>query len=885
MSDDIIKDATGLTTSFREIDKLIKSMTANLKEFGTAMKGAKGSSFLGNTGGIGAAGLGNSGQSMMPNSLADVLSANRRMNLRGAINSAALNFGTTAIAAGFQGMPDVNATMGRASGFYSAAVQGGGSRNGIARATFSAMQGGITSLGSDAVTAANLTGMGVMANATGVNRGQFSMLAKSTANAAKYLNIDNATASQALGGLTQGGTSQALMRNFGIYTTDPMSGKRKSPTEIFSALNQRITGGRKLTRQDLMTSMQGGALSSNLANSGLDPAQQQMAYQYMLDSAYDPKTKKFGKGMDLTSKGAMNTLMSGNGVGTNPNQPGYDVTTAQTGTMQAATNAYLDGMKRAVPLIQGFNKAMQQFLSTVPGNAMAQLNSGMQLGMTDPTIQGAAAVAGSFGSGIFSVASTMSQNSLLKRTLGSLGVGGSGYNGPTIGKNSAGQNIYTSGPNKGRYASNAEAAKYTNAMKGGSGSAGGAVGGVSSKFKVSGLGKANAAISGVMGAVQLASDAAGGQGWGTKQFSHDTGSTVGSIAGGIAGSFLDEFIGPLGTMGGAWLGGQIGGFIGDMVGGSSGGSAPGTPTKTVNRLATGGTNSKINTGTTSDTTGGISLIHPVGKAKVTTKFGQKDQYHKNPHKGVDWAVSAGTPVQAAADGTISFIGGSSANTMGTTNYSYGLHMIITHEGGYETLYGHLSGTNARSGDKVTSGQVVASSGNSGYSTGPHLHFELHKNGSPIDPSAALGGNYASVAGNYDTSASNSSGDSASGRSSGSYGSADLLGFSTGAASNSGGVQIPKSYSGAQIGAGAAGLSSGGGSTGGSATIGHGASAGVSSGAGGNGAGGTEGGVKAGNNVVINLTVAKASDDEARKFAVMIKKYMDSDTLTSTMGAI
>ncbi len=94
------------------------------------------------------------------------------------------------------------------------------------------------------------------------------------------------------------------------------------------------------------------------------------------------------------------------------------------------------------------------------------------------------------------------------------------------------------------------------------------------------------------------------------------------------------------------------------------------------------------------------------------------------HKGLDIAVAYGSNVIATAAGTVIFAG---------QKGGYGTCVIISHGNGLATLYGHLSQLVAKTNDKVKVGQVIAKSGNSGRSTGPHLHYEVHKNNTPVNP--------------------------------------------------------------------------------------------------------------------------------------------------------
>ncbi|MET3038111.1 peptidoglycan DD-metalloendopeptidase family protein [Chryseobacterium sp. NRRL B-14859] len=94
------------------------------------------------------------------------------------------------------------------------------------------------------------------------------------------------------------------------------------------------------------------------------------------------------------------------------------------------------------------------------------------------------------------------------------------------------------------------------------------------------------------------------------------------------------------------------------------------------------------------------------------------------HKGLDIAVAYGSDVRAAAAGTVIFSG---------QKGGYGNCIIVSHGNGLATLYGHLSQLISKVNDKVKVGQVIARSGNSGRSTGPHLHYEVHKNNTPVNP--------------------------------------------------------------------------------------------------------------------------------------------------------
>jgi murein DD-endopeptidase MepM/ murein hydrolase activator NlpD len=99
------------------------------------------------------------------------------------------------------------------------------------------------------------------------------------------------------------------------------------------------------------------------------------------------------------------------------------------------------------------------------------------------------------------------------------------------------------------------------------------------------------------------------------------------------------------------------------------------------------------------------------------------------HNGLDLAVGTGTPVTAARSGVVIRVAYS--------DIGYGVQLAISHGGGWVTLYAHLSRIYVREGDLVAQGDIVAASGNTGKSTGPHLHYEVIHNGIPQNPRGFL----------------------------------------------------------------------------------------------------------------------------------------------------
>jgi murein DD-endopeptidase MepM/ murein hydrolase activator NlpD len=129
---------------------------------------------------------------------------------------------------------------------------------------------------------------------------------------------------------------------------------------------------------------------------------------------------------------------------------------------------------------------------------------------------------------------------------------------------------------------------------------------------------------------------------------------------------------------------------------------------------------------------GLTLSWPMASFTITQPFGPTNVSleppfgpYKHFHTGIDIAAPLGTAVMAAADGLVVAVG------HGTTGY--GNYVVIAHGGGVETLYGHLLQTNVKVSDRVVRGQLIGLEGSTGFSTGPHVHFEVRVNDQVIDP--------------------------------------------------------------------------------------------------------------------------------------------------------
>lgn len=122
-----------------------------------------------------------------------------------------------------------------------------------------------------------------------------------------------------------------------------------------------------------------------------------------------------------------------------------------------------------------------------------------------------------------------------------------------------------------------------------------------------------------------------------------------------------------------------------------------------------------------------TYIKPISGGRMSSGFGRRNRPTKGAssyHKGIDWAIPTGTAVFASCGGTVAKAGWGSG---------YGYVVYINHPDGRQTRYGHLSKVLVSPGQTVSQGQKIALSGNTGVSTGPHLHFEILINGSQVNP--------------------------------------------------------------------------------------------------------------------------------------------------------
>ncbi|MDE6545189.1 MAG: M23 family metallopeptidase [Paramuribaculum sp.] len=123
-----------------------------------------------------------------------------------------------------------------------------------------------------------------------------------------------------------------------------------------------------------------------------------------------------------------------------------------------------------------------------------------------------------------------------------------------------------------------------------------------------------------------------------------------------------------------------------------------------------------------------SYVSPLENIRVTSNFGYRPRFRR-VHKGIDLGLHVGDTVRAAFDGKV--------RICRYERRGYGYYVVIRHDNGMETVYGHLSKFIAKPNDRVKAGDPIALGGNTGRSTGPHLHFETRYMGIAINPASII----------------------------------------------------------------------------------------------------------------------------------------------------
>lgn len=151
--------------------------------------------------------------------------------------------------------------------------------------------------------------------------------------------------------------------------------------------------------------------------------------------------------------------------------------------------------------------------------------------------------------------------------------------------------------------------------------------------------------------------------------------------------------------------------------------------KVVKKVTVSSTKTTVSSGTASSgkkTNIGVSFAYPMSSSNISSGYGSR---WGRTHKGLDFAASTGTNIYASASGTVTFSGWNSGG--------YGYLVIISHGNGVQTYYAHCSALLCSVGQTVSQGELIAKVGNTGRSTGSHLHFEIRVNGVAYNPALYL----------------------------------------------------------------------------------------------------------------------------------------------------
>jgi len=730
-----------------------------------------------------------------------------------------------------QMLPDMGATMTRATEYYNATMYAG---NRFPRATngmtalgrniglpvgMPSIQdmtlgtindtGGLTSVGADARVAKYLLGRGM--NASGQKDSTYQQTLRTIGNAGKYLNISNESAARSIEGLTSASGASKMLRNFGIYTSDLETGKEKTQGQIFEELYSRMTGGRdQMSLEDLNASFRRGAGSQLLQGAfGNDEAQQEMFKQFA-------REKTFGSNMDLSNQDAMNKIYNdlgpsgafglGSGMASgnaNPMNSLYALNSSETNQLDKAEQAYIQGITAAVQPLQLLNDVSGTLAATMAGVNLAFLST-MK---TSKVYEGGSKALGS-------VASWAGGNAL---ELGKAAV---------------------------QFAMGDWVGAATTAV-----------------IPATNLALGTAGLA-AMGAAGLATTVAGGGLWmdnaGPVNNKRNPKNEDKNLGGGEA----------LPSGGGEALPSSSGGAMaapipgGHVVKGADFNDRTGVYFKTTGRPHMG-KDYQASEG---------SPVYAVTGGKVVKAEGSTKRFY------------IGTEADRRKSSTV-YDGLESDKT-----FSLGLQVHVLHPSGYKFIYGHLSQISskvkqaAQSGGEISKNDLIGLSGHSGSTTGPHLHFEVQdKNGTKVNPKTVI--DKLNAQANLTGGAAGSTGSAA-----GSTGSTG----STGSASQMSAAQALVSSGGffganaQQIQAIVASLGSGDmkamqGAVNAMVNLAGGSKA-VSSATANTPGTGANTAKGSGNNVNITLQLPDVSESEASKFAKLVKQYLDDGTLQSNMGS-
>lgn len=713
---------TGLNKASAAIDKQTVKLDKLVKKYDELAKAVY--KTMGGTGNLGGGG-GSTGPMMPGGTFGNIAPPSGGAGMGGmagfaaqagpGVASALISGGLGVYQGRFMGMPDVQATMNRATSSYNAGISmgiGGSGMRGMQSSTLAAMSGGLTAKGSDAMVSEYLGSRGM--NYSSDPNSTYMQTARGVGNAAKYLNMSNERSMTALEGLTSGATSRSLLNNLGIYTSDVSTGKEKGQAQIFNEISNRLTAGRgAFSVEDVNDSFRRGNLGASLSGMGLSDDQQQMFKQFMIAKAQ-------GKTMDLSSDAAMADL--GTASGLNPASAQYKSNTYDTQAMSAAQENYTKAIQDILPHLERLSKTAGEAASGIEGFVKAQMSfmQGNQAGAGD--VFGKMAMLNS-GGDLFS--------SLIGAGMNSFGMGGGG--GGVGGKRGKGGKGGQGGGNSGAGSKGAgylrTASNVVSKGMGALGVAGGVIGmGMSIYDTVQ-----TAEAAGQVGLSQKGKVS-------KKQADKDANAAAWNAGGqqalsyGMSGAGLGAGIGTMILPGvGTLIGGAIGGIAGGIAGLASGFFS--TYNAQMQGAGYGGTASTISGSQPTGSGAGnkLTFIMPAS-GKVSDGFGPRTPPVAGAssfHDGIDIAAPEGAPISASADGTVTFAGNKG---------SYGKYIEIKHPNGYITFYAHQSRFAVGVGAKVRQGQVIGYVGNTGLGTGAHLHFGMHdEKGAKIDPLKVISG--------------------------------------------------------------------------------------------------------------------------------------------------
>lgn len=286
---------------------------------------------------------GGGGGVVAPNGGGSSFSAFGQMG-RASFGSSVMQAGVAVASTMYNMAPDASGVVNRAGGYYQAALRSPGmGRAGLERATFSALRGGMTGVGSDAAVANILTNAGY-----GPGSVDYLAAARQVRGAATYLGMNNENAASAIAGL-QGGPMSANLYQYGI-TTMNANGSAKSVGDIAQQLYRTMFPG-GATAKSVQASIRSGYAGLNLAGLGMSSDQQQMISQAFIDIAS-------GKNPDLASAKSA----TGNA---NPFDPLFRMNTSSTMIQGAAEKNTISGLGAAAGTIETFNNSMKDVIASM----------------------------------------------------------------------------------------------------------------------------------------------------------------------------------------------------------------------------------------------------------------------------------------------------------------------------------------------------------------------------------------------------------------------------------------------------------------------------------------------------------------------------------------